>query len=391
MATSTVFVIGDSHFDERSRFEECVRLHVEFAARVEREQPALVIHTGDLYHRASSPLEREAACAWLQRVAEVCPVVVVRGNHDARLDIEHINRLSSRHPILGVERPDIVRLGGVEVCVMPWPSRSMAAAYAEAIGAPDTADGLRAIMRWFRAAGAGDGAPRILAAHAMVRGSRTSLGQPLVGCDYELGVEDLELSDCDVVALGHIHMRQTWNDGGVFYAGSPRRTAFGEVESKGFTRVTFLRAVDATDGVEKWGAASIEHVELSATPMVLLESDWHHEHVGLPGDAVVSAGLSDVGNADVAGAEVRLRYNVPSDKRDAARAEAEAIRTRLLALGAASVTVEERVAATTRARLPEVAAANGLEAQLEAYWKAKGVSEERRGRLLSMARSLEAS
>lgn len=371
----TVYCIGDTHVDERSRFDETSRLLDVFAQHVEAERPDMVIHTGDLYHRASSPRERELACGWLQRLADVCPVVVVRGNHDARHDIEHISRLKATHLVMGVERPDIIPVAGHYVCALPWPTRSMAASHAEALGV-DASEGLRSILRWFGAELPTDGNPRILAAHAMVRGSRTSLGQPLTGCDYELGLDDLGLARCSVVALGHIHMRQGWADGSVFYTGSPRRTAFGELESKGFTRI---------------GANHVpQHVELPATPMVLLEADWHDEHMGISG--VVEAGLSQVDTSVPIGSEVRLRYNVSADRRSEARLEVDSVRATLFANGAASVVLEERVIAATRARAPEVADARGLGPQLAAYWDSKGFTDaDRRERLIAMARSLEES
>jgi hypothetical protein len=103
-------------------------------------------------------------------------------------------------------------------------------------------------------------------------------------------------------------------------------------------------------------------------------------------------GLHGLGPDAERGAEVRFRYRVPADKRDAARAAASELRTELLAKGAVVVKLEEVVSTTVRARAPEVAAAKTLPDKLRAYWKAKGdeMAPERAERVLALALELEA-
>src|SRR5690606_22402517 len=94
---------------------------------------------------------------------------------------------------------------------------------------------------------------------------------------------------------------------------------------------------------------------------------------------------------DVVGAEIRLRYHVESDRRDAARASADDVKRRLLVHGALSVKVEEVVEATTRARAPEIAVAQTIADKLEVFWRAKGieVSDEREARVFSKLTQVE--
>lgn len=372
-----VAIIGDSHFCESSRFEECIRLHAWIQASLAAVGVDLVLHTGDLYDRRSTPRERDAVADWVGDVAQVAPVVIVRGNHDAPGDIDYLGRLRTVHPVTAVETAQVVEAGGCLVAAVGWPTR--AGLDGELVGLAEghasAGEAMRAVLR-----GLGDGmrlrgntnTPHLLAMHAMVRGSVTSTGQPLVGCDLEVGLEDLALARADLYALGHIHKGQRWEIDGapVIYPGSPRRTAFGEVEPKGYVLARF----------EGRRLLAAEFVEAPATPMVALEADWRHGGLVLDGTA-----------PDVSGAEVRLRYRVPSDQRDAARACAEVMRRAMVGDGAVIVKVEEEVTATTRARAPEVAAAKTLAEKLAALWRSRGesVSPEREERLLARLARLE--
>ena len=53
-----VAILADSHFDEHSRFAECVRVHDWIADDIAARDVDLVLHAGDLYYRKSSPPER---------------------------------------------------------------------------------------------------------------------------------------------------------------------------------------------------------------------------------------------------------------------------------------------------------------------------------------------
>lgn len=400
-----VVVVADSHFDEGSRFAECVRLHQEIEGWVRANKPDLLVHAGDIFERRSTPTERHAVADWLQDIAQTCPVVVVRGNHDAEADVEFMDRLRSVHPIRCMERPGVVQAGCCQIACLPWPRK---AALLASLGhvpqehaAQAAQEALRAVLGGFPAM-MRDTTPCLFVGHVMMRGSVTSVGNPLVGMDMELGLDDLALARCDAYALGHIHKGQGWEVTGLhepsrcstwtpgntpaFYPGSPRRTAFGELESKGFSVISFMR--DATN----W-KAEVEFVELPATPMVLIETEWAPEHVGMPGDVIVPAGFADFDQSNVAGAEVRFRYNVASEHREAARAAAQAWRELALSSGqVVSVKVEEVVEAAQRARAPEVATARTLQEQLDAYWASKGFDPgSRRSALLSKLSELEVS
>ena len=397
-----VAVIGDSHFDESSRFEECIHVHNWIADDIEARGVDLVLHSGDIFERKSTPLERQAVAAWIRRVTEHAPLIIVRGNHDALHDLSIFAKLETRHPVVVEEAAGVYVLGNVVVGCMAWPTKASALAMgtqSHAEGELLAGEALRNVLRGMGeqlAEFANDGQPRdptkfrkypvVLLGHVMVRGSVTSTGQPLVGCDLELGVEDLALAGADFYALGHIHKSQSWTrDGDVpfVYPGSPRRTAFGEVEEKGYLIVDF----DDFTHRPTWSL-----IPTPCAPMLMVNAQWHAEHVGLPGDVIVPAGLHfDEPPEVVTGAEIRLRYHVDADHRDAAKAAAEAWKRSVLDAGALACKVEETVRSVNTARAPEVARALTLKEKLRAYWAARGTTpdEDRAEKLFDKVHELE--
>lgn len=359
-----IAIVGDSHFDEHNRLEECVRIHDWIATDLIDREVDLLLHSGDLYERRSTPTERLAAARWLTRVASHCSVVVARGNHDAVGDVQLLGDLRTRNPVRVVEGYEEIREAGMDLAVMAWPRK----AHAEAFGA-DATEAMRAMLRHFGARHSAQ--PRILLAHAMVRGSRTSTGQELIGCDLEVGLEDLALARADLYALGHIHAHQSWTIGGapVIYPGSPRRANFGELEPKGYVVADVCR-----DGV------SWEFVETPATPMLHATGTWDGSRFGV-----------SVDGRELRGAEVRLRYSVPSDQREAARRAALRAAEELRAAGAASVRLEEMVEAVTRARdgAAAIASAPRIADKLGAMWAGRGMEPARQAELGRKLAALE--
>lgn len=374
-----VAVIADSHFCEASRFDECVRVHEWIAQDIAERGVDLVLHSGDVYDRRSTPNERDAVARWAQAITLSAPLVVVRGNHDALDDLPLLELLETANPIKVVESARVVRVAGAEIACLGWPQKASVLAAAQAEGREHgeqaASEALRSVLRGMGAQFEGTG-PRLLLAHAMVRGSVTSTGQPLVGCDLELGLDDLALAGADAYLLGHIHMPQQWKIGAapVVYPGSPRRTAFGELEEKGYLLVEF-------EGRE---VLSLEWVPTPCAPMHHVAASWEH-------GALVFNEADSNGDGIAYGTEIRLRYSVPSDEREAARAVAARVRDDLLAKGALSVKLEEVVSTTGRARQPQIAAALTLDDKLAALWGAqKNAPEtERRPRLLAKVHELE--
>jgi exonuclease SbcD len=383
MATSPRLVrlvaSGDHHFAEGPRLDECIRVHAWIAELVERERPGVFLSGGDVFDGTSTPIERHAVADFLVRIASVCPVVIAKGNHDRPSEVAFMGRLRAEHPIHVVESCGVVHVGDLAVACMAYPNKASVAAMLSAQGAsPDIArvdqsarDCLANVLRGLGAQLAQHDGPTVLLGHFMIDGSVTSVGQPLIGAELNVTLADLALAGAHMTIAAHIHRPQEWSWGGspILYCGSPYRTSFGETEEKS------VIVADVADRPAEW-----QRFATPSRPMVLLDAEWTagaFVHPNAP--AFASQSICEAEN----GAEVRFRYRVDSDKREAARAAAREFAAELAEMGAHSVKIEEVVSAATRARAPQIAAARTLPDKLLALWHARGIDvADREGRLL---------
>ncbi len=315
--------VSDSHFDERGRLDDCFAAHHLFLEQAREAGVHLIVHAGDLYDRKSTPAERNAACAWLRSAAEICPVVVVRGNHDAPGDLDIYEHLETEHSLHVYDRPitdlDVDRVpiyytesrDRAAVIPLPWFDKSHLVAQFDAeaadqettrITAINAAEQLLGLLRTQADSLRELGVTPILVGHVMVAGSQTSTGQTLQGTTVELSPAAIDSVGCAYAALGHIHKSQVWCEGRVAYSGSPVRQDFGETEAKGW------RLVEIEDG----RLVSQRFVELPVREIHLVEVD-------------LSSGVEDHGlwsaedplNLEAekipAGSLVRVRYHIRSE------------------------------------------------------------------------------
>lgn len=374
-----ILASGDHHFSERSRFAECKRVHHWMAEEVARRKPAVFLSGGDIYESASTPVERAAVAEWLEAITETCPAIICKGNHDRPRETELLGKLRTKHPIIVEERCGVHYVAGVAIAVLAWPERATLLAQLGSGAEADMAagDALRAVLRGLGAELAAHDGPTVLLTHCMIDGSKTSLGQPLIGAPMNVGLADLALSGADFVVASHIHCPQEWEHGRtqILYCGSPFRTAFGETEEKSIVELTI------GDGVALW-----DRIVTPCTQMLLIEGAWDSSN------ARMSITSKTFPHADrVRGAEVRLRYDVEADQRDAAKRAAAQMRELMLADGAIRVQVEEQVIAVSRARAPEIARARTLQEKLETIWEVRNDIPDaaRRERLLGKVAQLE--
>lgn len=368
---------GDHHFDEHShRFAECVRIHSWMVDTAREEGVNLFLSSGDIYERASTPTEREAVAEWLTRMAEVCPVVISKGNHDRHRDAAILRRLRTKHPVIVEEAAGVHRVAGAAIGAMAWPETGYLAARLGSTEGTDFAvrEALQACLRWIGMELDQHDGPRVLLGHFMVDGSAVSTGQPLLGMPINLGLTDLALARAHLGVMGHIHLAQCFDVFGAphYYTGSSFRTDFGQLEPKTVLLAEF-------DGHR---LVSTREIETPCTPMVHVHAEWHEE--------LATIGGWKKSIEEARGAETRLRYHVAVDQRSAASAAAAELADMMRAAGAISVKVEEVVITERRARAPEVALAATLTEKIQRFWEAKGFDPgDRRGPLLAKASSLE--
>lgn len=387
-----VALISDQHFDASSRFGECCRV-LDWIAQDARQRGVDVIALGgDLFERRPLPVETKAAAEWIIELAAFAPVIGVYGNHDVAESLALFNKLETENRVVFLERPDTVSVAGVTFACMPWPSKAgLAAMYPHLTRDELNSTAVTMLQSILRGMGdeldARDEAcgpePRFFLGHCQVRASRVSTGQPLMGCDFELGVEDLALVRAHFYGLGHIHLGvgNEWDIAGApaAYPGSPRRTSFGELEDKGYIIVEF-------DGPRLVGW---ERIKTPCAGMLHLTGEFVNAglYEGCEGPSGIVLHDRDV---DVSGAECRLRYHVEAQDRAAATLDEARIERVLLDRGALSVKIEPEVVTTKRARAPEVARATTIGEKLTAHWESIGFDPgERRASLLEKAAQLE--
>ncbi len=384
-----VAFLADNQIDERSRLKEHDRV-MDFVAHDAIERWCdLMLVGGDIYERRSTAQERQRIRDWCRLVAQFMPVFIISGNHEDPGEVAELHDVDRN--IYAVEGACDEYLAGCAIVALPYPRKSWLLAGAdEALGHEESDDlareALRDVLRGFRRELEAFDGPRILLGHCTVSGSSVGPDQPpLVGKDMDLSLADLALAGSDVVCLGHIHKPQEWEDAigvPVIYSGSPRRTAYakGELEPKGYVVIEF-----GERGADGQMPVAWQRVPTPATPMHLVEYEW------AAGEMVVTGGSHLPSAAQTQGAEIRLRYRVESDQREAAAAAAKLWQAHALSLGAAVVKVEEVVRQTTTARAPEIAAVRGLPDKLRGLWKHREIemTPEREASVLSRLDAIE--
>lgn len=355
----TIMHTGDLHYDEFSpRWDETLMVQSRVALRVRERRPNLVTIGGDIYERRSTPRERLAVAGWLQAIAEVCPIVITKGNHDLELDLALLSDLQTRHPIHVVEDARVIEVAGAIIACIAWPTR------AGAIDDGMAREQLRDVLRGLSVELAdGVGSPRLALGHFDLDGARTGAGQPVIGGSVRVSLGDLGLLGAQAVLLSHIHAPQDFLfcETPVIYAGSPVAHDYGESEQKS---VVWLEV----DG----DRVSFTREPTGARPMFLGEADWDPDGPGwtwLDG----SPPLTMLSAEDLNGADVRFRYHVRAEHMAVARVAAKELCERLRGMGAARVTPDPVPEASVRARdgAMAVVTARTLEEKMEATWAAR--------------------
>lgn len=388
-------VISDPHRNLRSRREEARHVLDSLVPEIRRQRVDLVLIPGDIYEE-NPTLEDEDDCArWLVALADEAPLVAIPGNHDLGITLPPRLRLpcseahAPRHPLLFVDSPRVVYAAGAAIACLPWPHTGQLLAMMGDAGREERHHagiaGLRAILLGLRAElGRHDG-PRILIAHAQVRGARLGKHVP-ARTDFNLGIEDLASVGADFVGLAHLHEHQHWTfrvddrEVAILYAGSPFANTWGEVEKKGYVIVDFDDARPASGSpLRGW-----EFVPTIATPLAHVETAFVGGRFETDG-----AWLNEDTAPAVKGHAVRFRFDVPSDQREAAGRLAEQAAARLRELGATDVVIEPIVQPVVRARMPEITAAEKPSDKVALWATGQGEEPERVERLRGMTASLE--
>lgn len=358
-----VFAIGDTHLKAAAR-RNAARLHAlgQIVAAIEQVRPDAVVWPGDLFHERSTIDDRNLLRRYLQAIAEVCPVVIVRGNHDAHGDLEIFTHLRARHRVHLVTEPRVVHLEHLVIACLPYPEEAalVAAGYAPA-DIPDAASvALDAIFMMFGGdllAARQRGVATLFIGHANVNGAKASTGQPLVGAEIALRPEHLERLGATPKLLSHIHEPQDIH--GATFIGSIAPMDWAEVTPRRYLDLAFADGEWVTTS-RPIHVAALWHVEGVLTRDAF---DWVVKNG--PDGAVLEP------PASWGGQEVRVRYRfaaVDAGLLDQAKAQILATFAEAAHLELEPVAIAER-----EVRAPQVVAARTLRDKLDAWTSAHGL------------------
>ncbi len=225
--------------------------HVAEVARSHAVDAILV--SGDLYDRALPPVEAvRLADDALGRLSEICPVVVISGNHDSATRLGFGSVLLARAGVhvrtdpTAIGRP--VQLGGVCIYAIPYLEPDVTRL---ALGCEERGHGpvLGAAMTAVRTdlASRPAGTRSIVMAHAFVTGAVGCASERDLAVGGAASVAASTFAGVDYVALGHLHGPQRMGDR-ARYAGSPVPFSFSEARHRKSVAVVDLAG--ATPEVE---------------------------------------------------------------------------------------------------------------------------------------------
>ena len=374
--------IADLHINERDRASEGAAIRAWMVKTLPDLEPDAYLIGGDILHGRSSVAERNAAMNLLRPLSDNAEVIGVYGNHEVKDDLAIYNAIPSVHLY---QAPTVHMLDGCAVPCLPW-LRYVPSAGETSLSASALADAAQRFVQGQLEAlrldleALAPTMPRVMLGHAMIRGAKTALGQPVpLGAEFELGLEDLAPFNCDAYLFGHVHKGQDFivGDGApLIYPGSSHRTTYGEIDEKRVVIIT----IDDSDMV------SVEYLATPARPMLLCERDWSAG--GWDDNEGVYALIDDVKACKLA-PEVRFRYTVPSTQREAGAIAAGRVSARLKEAGAFSVKLEPKTIVEMAPRAPEITRATTVEAQVRVLLARQGKDEQTIARVLSRLPALQ--
>ena len=366
---------GDFHLDEDRYFADTAQCLEWFVSDSIRASVDLFVINGDLTTYKATIKERNF---WVDRLVEMAnhaPVILVAGNHGAKLegDLYVFGRAKGKHPIYLCTEPEFIELGEAAVAVFPYPRKAVVAGNEHSLGETFA----RQLDEFNRRFEQRPGCYKLFFGHFGVAGARVSSGQPLVGRCAEYPLDPLRSLKAQYVGLSHIHLRQELAPR-IWYSGSLSRCDYSEVEDKGYNLVT-LNAPELRPDL------SDVDVEFRVSPtrrMVELHAVYEDGELRLP-DNLDLLTLKD--------SRVKVVVTVPNGPdHPLSREQQEDLREKLLAANPAELKVKIEHDTDLLAEPAPIAAARSAEEKLRAYWAMKGTPPaDRQERLLTKLAEVE--
>lgn len=326
-------------------------------------KPDIIALTGDIFHAKSDADQRNLADDMIREMASVCPVFIIRGNHDTPRDLLGFANLQTDYGIQVFEEPTIV-FSKQNPCMMkadrrhhalhmlPWITKShWQSLHPEA----STEEGDKTVSQMVLAylrnqVMLGEGEVNILIGHALVAGARAQNHQPLMGEGVTFGIHDLPDAGFYAALLGHIHLKQEFSPR-FLYNGSPSALNYGEDSEKWYS------VLDTESGEIEW-------VHLDTIDRFTFDAQWLQNMFSW-------APCPGFDENRIKGARVRvnLRLN-EGDDIELAKSTTE---SKIIGLGALECKVNAQTTPRVEVRSSEVHQAKTMSEKLIKYWEATGV------------------
>ncbi len=377
--------LADLHFSNNDeKREEVVRCSDAILDIMQADPPEVVILSGDVLDEHDGRIRLDSECAraaisFVERAADIAPVVIIRGTKSHDRDAPYIfTHLRCRYPIHVATEIEQVALvaqpsrfefheltdamhAGLDVRAAFTLVPSVDKSYLMARFGGSISEGNMQTRELLHDLFVGLGlvndmitcVPRIMVAHGMVTGAQFSTGQTAIGEDLEFGINDLQQAHCDYVALGHVHKYQCF-PGNICYSGSVGRLNFGETEEKGFLLVEF-------DGQT---VAEIKFHPTPARRFALHSVEW--------GEGGIHAVLAEADKcaASCQGADVRFRYTIPEEEKH--KLDRDRLAQMFLDAGARKVKVEATVIPKQRTRAAGISRVSTLAEKIKIWGETTG-------------------
>ncbi len=343
-------------------------------------RPDRIIITGDVYEGVTEPEHRNMARDIVIAADAICPVIIIKGNHDIPKDLDILGSLASKHHILVCERPGMVTWDNWAMHILPHftkagyiSARLQVPSLAQA-GIEESGKSVSQIaLNYLRAqiASLPEGTNHLLYGHLTMAGSRAENFQPLIGESITFNYHELVEAGFIGGAFGHIHLAQTiGSEGGVQfrYNGAIAPMNYGEsAEHKTFS-------VLDTDTMK------VEVYPVYTTKRLTYDATW---------GGILGFGPPPWPNGECEGARVRIKLKV--DEGYVAEDGRTAVRQYMESLNLKELKIEVQTTPKSQVRAAEIAAAKTCSAKLIAYWNATGTTPEEpeRTEILQMVDELE--
>ncbi|MGA7434159.1 MAG: exonuclease SbcCD subunit D C-terminal domain-containing protein [Solirubrobacterales bacterium] len=230
---------ADWHLGREFHGRDLSSLHQAFfdwlANEIEVLQVDLLIMAGDIFDRALPPLAAiELLNRELARMADLCEVVLVTGNHDSTIRMSHGPLMRSgihlRSGTTGLGIPIIPAAAGFPLAIYPIPYLDPGSA-AEALGVDEARQEpviRAAIDRSLNDLSDRPGSRSVAIGHAFILGGEESDSERPISMGGSDRVPAAAFEGFDYTALGHLHRAQE-SGKAIRYSGSPIPLSFSEV------------------------------------------------------------------------------------------------------------------------------------------------------------------